>query len=199
MLTIHSVEELDEKSLNINFKKTKKKQILLFDTQRRYQEFFGKIKYRRFGKFDDVPHFVITKMGDIYQIFDTNYSSTTFDDPEIDKKIIKIALENLGWLNKNTINGFLYNWIGDPYRTEPYIKTWRNHHFWDKYTDEQYSSLINLCEFLTDKHQIEKNVIPSQGYFKNAPKFKGIICKSNFSDIYTDINPSFNFNIFLKK
>jgi hypothetical protein len=30
---------------------------------------------------------------------------------------------------------------------------------------------------------------------ENVTNFKGIVCKSNFSNIYTDINPSFNFRV----
>ena len=132
----------------------------------------------------------------VYQVFDTDYSSTTFDDPKVDKKMIKIAIENLGWLNKNTITGVLNNWIGDPYRSEPHIRNWRNYFFWDKYNDFQLEALSQLCDQLCDKHGIFKQVVPSQGYLENVSNFKGIVCKSNFSNIYTDINPSFNFRIF---
>lgn len=196
MLKIYDVEILDKKKINVTRKKTKKTQILLYDTNRRIEDFINKIKYRRNGKYDDVPHFVISKMGTTYQLFDTNYYSNTFDDPKIDKRQIKIALENLGWLNKNTITGFLFNWINDPYRSEPYIKSWRNRFYWDKYNEEQLKSLKMLCEFLIEKHNIPNRFVGANGYFSNAPNFDGIVCKSNFSDIYTDINPSFNFNIF---
>jgi hypothetical protein len=57
-------------------------------------------------------------------------------------------------------------------------------------------SLSQLCEDLCEKHGIFKQVVPSQGYLENVSNFKGIVCKSNFSNIYTDINPSFNFRIF---
>lgn len=193
-LTILDGENLDKKKLNIVRRKTKKSQILLCDTHRRIDDFFSKVKYRKNGRYSDIPHFVINKQGHIYQLFDTNYYSTTFGDNDLDKKQIKIALENLGWLNKNTINGFLFNWIGDPYRTDPYIRGWRNRFYWDKYTDEQIKSLKGLCEFLIEKHNISNNFISTNGYFTKASNFKGILCKSNFSDIYTDINPSFNFN-----
>lgn len=196
MLVIHNVDVLDKNKLNIVKKKSKKTQILLYDTQRRVDDFINKIRYRKNGKYDDIPHFVISKLGVVYQIFDTNHSSNTFGDPAVDKKIIKIAIENLGWLNKNTITGFLYNWIGDPYRSEPHIRNWRNRYFWDKYTDDQLSSVSELCDMLCEKHNIFKQVVPSQGYLENASNFKGIVCKSNFSNIYTDINPSFNFRIF---
>ena len=131
----------------------------------------------------------------IYQLYDTNYSSNTFNDPKKDRKMIKIAIENLGWLNKNTITGYLNNWIGDPYRTEPHIRNWRNYYFWDKYNETQLQSLSELCNHLCDKHDIFKQTVPSNGYLENVDNFKGIVCKSNFSSIYTDINPSFNFRV----
>lgn len=193
MLEILNVEDLDKKKLNIYRRKTKKKQILLYDTQRRFDDFIKKIKYRKNGNYDDIPHFVVTKFGVIYQLFDTNYSSTTFKDPEMDKKIIKIAIENLGWLNKNTINGVLNNWIGDPYRSDPYIRNWRGHYFWDRYTEDQDTSLSRLCEMLCEGHNIPKQIIQSQGFLENTHKFNGVVSKSNFSNIYTDINPSFNY------
>ena len=198
MLTILPVEALDSKSLNYKKSKINKSQILLCDTHRRITDYIHMIKYRKNGKYDDIPHFIITKMGDVYQILDTNLYSTTFGDIKIDRKLIKIAIENLGWLNKNTMNGMLSNWIGDPYRTEPHIRNWRGHFFWDKYTDSQMETLNKLCIELCDKHGIEKNVVPSHGYFERASKFKGVASKSNYSDIYTDINPSFNFKILLK-
>jgi hypothetical protein len=139
---------------------------------------------------------VVSKLGMVYQLFDTNHSSNTFNNPNIDKKQIKIAIENLGWLNKNTITGVLNNWIGDPYRGEPHIRNWRNHYFWDTYSDTQIKSLYELCNELCDKHKITKQIVPSHGYFENASNFMGIVCKSNFSSIYTDINPSFNFGVF---
>jgi hypothetical protein len=196
MLEIHNVETLDKGNLNVVKKKSKKTQILLYDTHRRADDFINKLKYRRNGNYNDIPHFVVSKLGMVYQIFDTDHHSVTFNDVKSDKKMIKIAIENLGWLNKNTITGFLSNWIGDPYRSEPYIKNWRNHFFWDKYSEIQLKSLVELCEFLCEKHNIDNQIVPSQGFFEKAINFKGIICKSNFSSIYTDINPSFNFRIF---
>lgn len=196
MLTINKIDTLNKFKLNIIKKKTKKTQILLYDTQRKSDDFIKKIKHRKGGLYNDIPHFLITKLGSVYQLFDTNYSSVTFNDPNIDNKMIKIAIENLGWLNKNTITGVYNNWIGDVYRTEPHVKSWRNYFFWDKYNESQQMVLSELCEDLTDTHKIFKQVVPSQGFLENASNFKGIICKSNFSSIYTDINPSFNFRTF---
>jgi N-acetyl-anhydromuramyl-L-alanine amidase AmpD len=198
MLIIQDVEGLTKEDLNYKKTKVKKSQILLCDTHRRIVDFIQMIKYRRNGKYDDIPHFIISKMGEIYQILDTKYFSTTFNDVNIDRKIIKIAIENLGWLNKNTMNGMLSNWIGNPFRNEPHIRNWRGHFFWDKYSEYQYTAINELCIDLCDKHGIKKEIVPSQGYFENASKFDGIVCKSNYSDIYTDINPSFDFKIIFK-
>ncbi len=195
MLVVHDIETIDKEKLNVVKRKSKKTQIFLYDTQRRVDDFINKIKYRKNGKYDDVPHFVVSKLGMVYQLFDTNHSSNTFDIPKIDKKMIKIAIENLGWLNKNTITGILNNWIGDPYRSEPHIRNWRNYYFWDKYNETQMQSLSELCNNLCDKHEIFKQTVPSNGYLENVSNFKGIVCKSNFSNIYTDINPSFDFRI----
>jgi len=195
MLVIQDVDVLDKSKLNVVKRKSKKTQILLYDTQRRVDDFIQKIKYRKNGNYQDIPHFVITKLGMVYQLFDSNYTSNTFDNPSLDRKQIKIAIENLGWLNKNTITGSYSNWIDDPYRSEPLIKNWRNHYYWDKYNDIQMEKVSELCEFLCDKHHIFKQHVPSQGYIENIFKFNGVVCKSNFSNIYTDINPSFNFRI----
>ncbi len=195
MLEIQSLDVLDDNNLKIYRRKSKKTQILLYDTQRKTDEFIQKLKYRRNGNYEDIPHFIITKSGIVYQIFDTNYSSLTFGNLKIDRKLIKVAIENLGWLDKNAITGTYTNWIGDTYRLEPHIKNWRNYFFWDKYNDNQVTKISELCEFLCEKHDIFKQHVPSQGYIENMSKFTGIICKSNFSNIYTDINPSFNFRI----
>jgi N-acetyl-anhydromuramyl-L-alanine amidase AmpD len=157
-----------------------------------------KLKYRQNEKYDDIPHYIITKQGKVIELFSTNYSSKTFGTPAVDNKMIKIALENLGWLNKNTITGVLYNWIGDPYRAEPYVKKWRDYYFWDPYTEDQLNSLVELTKDISKEHNIPYQTVPSQGYLSNVIKFTGIVCKSNFLNIYTDINPSFNFNIFYK-
>jgi N-acetyl-anhydromuramyl-L-alanine amidase AmpD len=198
MLEIRDVETIDKGSLNYTKRKYKKTQILLYDTKRRIDDFVNKIKYRQNGQYEDIPHFIVSKLGHVYGVLDTDYSSVTFGIPEIDKRQIKIAVENLGWLHKNTITGYFNNWIGDPYRSEPFVRSWRDKFYWDRYPDMQMESIVKLCEMLCEKHEIHKKVVPSHGFIENIEKFGGIVCKSNFSNIYTDINPSFNFKTFLE-
>jgi hypothetical protein len=198
MLVIHDVETIDRDKLNVVKKKYKKKQILLYDTKRRIDDFVNKLKYRRNGQYDDIPHFIVSKFGDVYRVMDPNYTSKTFGDEKIDRRQIKIAVENLGWLNKNRISGMYNNWIGDPYRSEPFIRGWRDRYYWDRYGEDQMKSVVNLCNELCESFQIDRKVIPSHGHVENIDKFQGIVCKSNFSNIYTDINPSFDFKLFLE-
>ena len=197
MLEIRDVETIDKDSLNHPKRTYKKKQILLYDTKRRIDDFVNKIKYRQNGQYEDIPHFIVSKMGDIYTILDPKYPSKTFGIDNIDRKQIKIAVENLGWLNKNTITGYFSNWIGDPHRSDPFVRSWRDRFYWDRYSDSQMESLYKLCSVICDTYDIERKVVPSNGFIENVDKFRGIVCKSNFSNIYTDINPSFNFKIFI--
>ena len=122
MLVIQSVESLNDIKLNISRRKSIKTQIFLYDTQRRLDDFMMKLKYRNDGKYEDIPHYVISKSGRVFKIFDTDYSSKTFGTRDIDRKMVKIAIENLGWLNKNTITGVLYNWIGTHINRIPILK-----------------------------------------------------------------------------
>jgi hypothetical protein len=199
MLEIHEIETLDKTKLNVTKRKVKKTQILLYDTTRRIDDFVNKLKYRKNGKYEDIPHYIVSKLGMVYKVTDVENCTNTFNDPKIDNKQIKIAIENLGWFHKNTITGVLNNWIGDPYRSEPHIRSWRNYYFWDKYNEEQLKVLSELCDKICDDEGIFKQTVPSQGYLERVSNFKGIVCKSNFSSIYTDINPSFNFGVFFNE
>ncbi len=196
MLEILDAEVFNLKKLNYKKRKYNKTQILLYDTKRRIDDFIKMLKYRRDGKYEDIPHFCITKTGKVYKLVEPDYMTNTFGDTSIDKKQIKIAIENLGWLNRNTIMGTYSNWINDVYRGEPHLRGWRGYFYWDVYTKEQLTALTMLCFLLCAHYDIPYQSVPSSGFFENAKNFNGILSKSNFSDIYTDINPSFNFNIF---
>jgi len=196
MLEILGAEVFDLKNLNHKKRKYNKTQILLYDTKRRIDDFIKMLKYRREGKYEDIPHFCITKTGKIYKLIEPDYMTKTFGESSIDRKQIKIAIENLGWLNKNTIMGTYSNWINDIFRGEPHLRGWRGYFYWDTYSKEQLNALADLCLLLCAHYDIPYQSVPSSGFFENAKNFNGIVSKSNFSDIYTDINPSFNFNIF---
>jgi len=191
MYEIHGVDLLNDKDLNIIRKKTKKTIIMLYDTQRKFSDFINQLKYRYNGKYTNIPHFIINKSGTIYRLFNEEFRSNTFNNDKIDRKLIKIAIENLGWLKKDTINNIFYNWISTPYRLDPYSKLWRNHYYWDKYTNEQIEAINFICKHLCWKYNIPHEIVQEEDLLINPLKFKGIVSKSNFQTIYTDINPSF--------
>lgn len=184
---------LETNNIIISKNKHKKKQILLVDTKRRYNDYLTKINNRITDNHEDLPHFLVTKAGEVFQIIDDNLTINTFNNPRIDNKTIKIAVENLGWLQKNAITGIYNNWIGDPYRLPPHSENWRNYFFWDKYTEKQEQALNELCKILCEKHKIPNQIVESQKYIKTANKIIGIVCKSNYDINHTDINKSINF------
>jgi N-acetyl-anhydromuramyl-L-alanine amidase AmpD len=192
MYEIHSVDLIDKKDLNIIRKKTKKTIIMLYDTRRKFNDFILQLKYRNNGKFEDIPHFIITKSGIIYRLFNEEFRSNTFNNDKIDRKLIKIAIENLGWLKKDTITNIFYNWIHTPYRQEPYTKQWRGYYYWDRYTEEQLNAINFICKHLCWRYSIPYEISSLEILEINPLKFKGIASKSNFQTIYTDINPSFD-------
>lgn len=196
MLEIQDVEAFNLTNIKVKKRKYRKSQILLYDTGRKFDFFMKKLKYRNVGEYSDIPHFCITKTGQVYSLIDPEYATPTFGNPKIDNKQIKIAVENLGWLNKNTITGVYQNWIEDVYRSTPHIRSWRSYTYWDPYTQPQLQAIADLCLILCVKYDINYRCVPSSGYIENAKNIDGIVSKSNFLDIYTDINPSFNFNIF---
>ena len=188
--------EVIEKVIENNFKNgNKKTQIVLTHTSRNLFDFMTAIKLRFGGKPIKLPHYLIGKDGKILQILDDDKNGKYLNTDKVNNKSIVICLENLGWLEKQPLKKYHINWIGTIYREKVFDRKWRNYFFWDKYTDSQMRSLSQLCGLLCDKHNIPKKSVKTQGFFENAIKFNGVVCKSNFSNIYTDINPSFNFRI----
>jgi len=180
---------------NIANKKYKKNQIFLYDTKRKIGDYLLQLEHRMLGDYEDLPHFIITKTGEILQIADEQTRLKVFGNRN-DKHIIKIAIENLGWLSKNTITEYYQNWIGDIDRCEPYHKKWRGYFFWDKYTQEQMNNLVLLCKDLCEKNNIPFITPVSKICANRLECNDSIICKSNYEIYFTDINPSFDFDAF---
>jgi hypothetical protein len=59
-LEISKIEVLNDIDLHIVRKRSKKTQIFLYDTQRPVDKFIMKLKYRNNGKYDDIPHYIVT-------------------------------------------------------------------------------------------------------------------------------------------
>lgn len=186
----------------IDFKplgKTKvKKQIILTETGRTYKNYINSLKYRYNKKNPYLPHYVVTKNGEIYKILDIyDYSSFMYDE-DVNKNSIIIALENHGWLKKIPIDEKYINWVGDIYNKEVFEKNWRGEIFWDKYNDEQIEVLSDLIKKLCNDLNIPKECLGHNVKYDGVEYFNGIVSRSNYELDYKDINPSFNFKL-LKK
>jgi hypothetical protein len=175
-------------------RKSKKKQILLCDTLRPVSPYINSVRYRLNGENRKVPHYVINKMGAIFNLIPSEYSSNFTKN----KATIVVCLENLGWLYKSTLVPMYTNWIGDVYRGEPFVSRWKDKLFWDVYTDDQLIALSNLVDILSHQHQIPKTFMHHLDEVLSANKFEGILSRCNYSNIYTDINPAFDVALFEK-
>jgi hypothetical protein len=143
----------------------------------------------------------IDERGKVTKHYDPKYYSD-FLKSTADRITIPILLINEGWLTPDPISGRLTNWAGKEYSKpdEDIIrKEWRGHLYWGTYTKEQVKSTIILCKKLCDIFNIPKKSIGHNTMVDNIEKFKGITCTSNYSELYTSLNPSFDFYYFQKK
>ena len=176
----------------------KKNKIVIMHTSREVESYLTSLKYRHNGKYDKIPNYVITKNGSILKLLDDSGFGNFFYNDILNKNCIFIALENLGWLEKNNDLDINLNWVGDIYKGQPYYKKWRDYDFWDHYTKEQLSSLGVLCNKICDNNKINKKFIGHNTKTNIDYKYNGIITRANVLDSYTDISPAFNIKLFEK-
>ena len=175
-------------------KQKKKNQIILTHTGRNVENYLASLLYRCNGKFDRIPNYVIKKNGDILQLLDNIEHTNYFNEPNINRNGIIISLDNLGWLEKQPLENYYVNWIGDIYNGIPYERKWRDYFFWDKYTNNQYESLTTLIKILMSEMKIPKEISGHNTKINGIEMFKGVVSKSNFDVNSTDVNPSFDFD-----
>ena len=154
------------------------------------------MKYRKNKKYDKIPNFLVTKDGKIIDLLPSETYSNFFDNHDVNKNSIIISLENLGWLEKKQLSSHYINWIGDIYKGVPYERKWRDYFLWDPYTTEQINSLVKLCLDMCQKHKIPIECIGHNTKITNIEKLNGIVSKSNFDQIFTDVSPAFDFDKF---
>jgi N-acetyl-anhydromuramyl-L-alanine amidase AmpD len=179
------------------FEKNKnKKQIIICHTYRSVNNYLNSLKFRKNGKFEKIPNFVITKEGRILKLIPEDGYTSFFSDKGINKNSIIICLENLGWLNKMTLSNKYSNWINETTSNEVFTKKWRDKHYWDIYNQEQIDSLVELCKKILKKYSINKSFIGHNTKVDGIKIFNGIVCRSNYENKYTDVSPAFNFEYF---
>jgi len=175
-------------------KQKKKNQIILTHTGRNVENYLASLLYRCNGKFDRIPNYVIKKNGEVLQLLDNIEHTNYFNEPNINRNGIIISLENLGWLEKQPLENYYVNWIGDIYNGIPYERKWRDYFFWDKYTNNQYESLTTLIKILMSEMKIPKEITGHNTKINGIEMYKGIVSRSNFDVNYTDVNLSFDFD-----
>jgi N-acetyl-anhydromuramyl-L-alanine amidase AmpD len=175
-----------------NFQESEKIQIVLTDTSRNFQDYLTSLNTRFNGNYLRLPHYIIEKGGMIHQILEDNEVSAFFANNKINNKVIVISLENYGWVRKNPLSNEYSNWIGDSVSTVKERK-WRNHHFWDIYTEKQVKSLTEVLRYLFNKHKIDPNFVGHNVKIDGVEQFKGVTSLSNYEKKSTKLNPSFDF------
>ena len=189
-------DQIDKKTyITKNHYKTKiaKTQIIIANSLRFGDNHIIRIKNKDFGKSKKWPTFSIKRSGEIMRHFNDNYHGDFMGIKEVDIKSITIVLENMGWLRK--IDDIYYNWINERCDKKYVgIKKWMGYTYWEKYTTEQIDSLILLCNYLCEKHNIVKSAIDFHHHHKDIKKYKGVVLKSNHIENSTDSNPLLSLN-----
>jgi N-acetyl-anhydromuramyl-L-alanine amidase AmpD len=176
-----------------------KHQIILINTGRYFDNYITSLRLRNYGKNTKIPHFIIEKNGNIHQLLTLNEYSEILNKTPQNKKSIIISLENLGWLTKEPLKDYHVNWIGDIYNEKTFDRKWREYYFWDKYSENQYSSLNFVINKIIKETDIKYEVIGYNTLIKDSDRYEGIISRSNLNERYTDVNPSFDFEKIKKK
>ncbi len=175
-----------------------KKQIILCHTSREVDRYLTSLRFRYNQKFDRIPNFIITKKGEVLQLLDESSYTRFFYNEEVNKNSIIVCLENLGWLEKKPLSKEYISWDGSIYNEKVYEKKWRDFFFWEPYSDIQIKETSEICSKLIEFFQIKKSCVGHNTKVDGIEKFEGISTRSNYDQRFTDLNPSFNFENFVK-
>lgn len=175
-----------------------KKQIILCHTSREVDKYLTSLRFRYNQRFNRIPNFVITKKGEVIQLLDELSHSRFFYNEEVNKNSVIVCLENLGWLEKKPLSNEYISWDGSIYNEKVYEKKWRDFFFWEPYSDVQITETSKLCSKLIELFQIKKSCVGHNTKVDGIERFEGISTRSNYDQRFTDLNPSFNFENFVK-
>jgi N-acetyl-anhydromuramyl-L-alanine amidase AmpD len=179
-------------------KQKKKRQIILCHTSREVEEYLASLKFRYNGNYDRIPNYVVTRTGKVLQLLGDSSYTNYFSEENVNRNAIIVSLENLGWLEKKPLTNYYINWKGSIYNQQIYEKKWRDFFFWQPYTTSQLKTTAELCNQLIESQNIERKFIGHNTKVDGVSRYGGIVSRSNFDSNYTDLNPSFNFEMFTK-
>lgn len=170
-----------------------KKQIVLLNTGYPIDDFITKLKLRFNKKYNKIPAYTISRSGILYQHYNPKNYSPLFDKDDINKAVIPIAIENVGWLEYHKKTDAYLDWRGIKCNGAVIETNWRGKKLWADYTDEQVIVLSELINYLCIEYSIEKNFIGNNVLTHKPMNFKGILNRSNFSKNHYDLTPAFDF------
>lgn len=176
----------------------KKKQIILCHTGREVEDYLTSLTLRYNGKYDKIPNYIVTRNGDVIKLLEDNQYTNFMCSDLLSKKSIVVVLENLGWLEKKQLAHEYINWLGNIYNGEVYEKKWRDYLFWEPYTENQVIKTAELCDKILSDNSINRFVMNHNTKVMNADKLEGILYRSNYDTMFTDLSPSFDFDNFVK-
>jgi len=180
-------------------KQKRKKQIILCHTSREVEEYLTSLNFRYNTHYDKIPNYIITKSGKVLQLMHDSCYSNIMYDSNVNRNSIIVMLENLGWLEKKPLTEYHVNWIGNIYKQGIFEKKWRDYFIWQPYTTSQTETTAKLCNYLLEENSIEKNFIGHNTKIDGAERYEGVICRSNFDSMYTDLSPAFDYGYLQKK
>jgi len=158
-------------------------------------------QHRYNGEYKKTAAYTIAKDGTIYEHFDPSFTANVFDTKEFNMKTIVILMENDGWLVHNTFTDEYLTWFGDIYKDpkEVVSRRWRGYSYWAPYSEEQLESAVLLSKHLCRRFNIPMVAIGHNTKSERLVDYQGVLCKSNIEKHYTDLNPSWDCELFKSK
>ena len=194
-----NIKKYKVEDYNYYHTKHKKNQIILAGSLRKKNFHIKRLQKKDYGKTKKWNTFTISREGTIYQHFDPKCYTDFMVEKEIDKHSISIVLENMGFVFYDYDTSKFLNWAHEICEENlVFEKSWKNYLYWENYSDEQFDATSKLCEYLCERYRIPLDSLGFNVHHADTHRFKGIVTRSNFNIDYTDLNPSFNFRLFLK-
>lgn len=195
-----NIDKETYKTVNGFYKsKYNKTQIILAGSLRKENYHIKRIQYKFGGTSKEWCTYTISRDGNIYEHYYPKYYSDFMLDKEIDKQSISIVLENMGMLFYDYETESYMNWVQDICDENlVFERKWNGHTYWEKYTEEQHKSTVELCKFLIKEFEIKNDSLGFNVFYDKTKEFEGIVTRSNYIQDHTDLNPSFDFKRFLR-
>lgn len=190
-MKVNSKKYPAKKKENYFCSNTTKKQILIANSLRKDNYHINRWENKNLGVNKDWSTYTITRDGIIYEHFPASKYSEFIGDKKVDKKIISIILENMGYLNKE--NNKYFNWLNEEC-DHKFVgeKKFLGFQYWEIFPEKQILCLIELLNLLCVKFSINNILIDFKNYHEDTIKFNGIVFRSNYVYETNDINPHFS-------